>query len=197
MSPGRHRWAALALAACLAAVAPARAALKYDSNTDAYGGPLLTPTKGHEEDRDFYFEIPHNPVGVLFMAHGCVHDAADFWPPSDACPECSGAPGWVGRGAGRGVGGARASCLLDKALWLQSGDLLCPGKNGSMLHVAVPRARCLAAALLPAALLAAAAADCRQYSQYARCCPAQQRHLPCPAPPPLLVHTPSPAVTSN
>lgn len=36
-------------------------------------------------------QIPHNPIGVLFMAHGCVHDAADFWPPSSACPECSGA----------------------------------------------------------------------------------------------------------
>ncbi len=86
-------WAALALAACLAAaaLAPARAALKYDGNTDAYGGTLLTPTKGTIDGRNYYFEIPHDPVGVLFMAHGCVHDAADFWPASSACPECSGA----------------------------------------------------------------------------------------------------------
>lgn len=49
--------------------------------------------------RKYYFEVPHNPVGVLFMAHGCVHDASDFWPPSDACKECSGARGgvWGGR----------------------------------------------------------------------------------------------------
>lgn len=27
------------------------------------------------------------------MAHGCVHDAADFWPPGATCEECSGAAG--------------------------------------------------------------------------------------------------------
>lgn len=95
------------MAVCLAAaaLAPARAALKYDSNTDAYGGTLLTPTKGTLDKRDFYFEIPHDPVGVLFMAHGCVHDAADFWPSSAACPECSGAlpTGAVGGRVGGGL----------------------------------------------------------------------------------------------
>lgn len=161
----RHRAApGLVLTACLALAWVAQAAVKYDSDTDAFGGTLLTPTKvcrvgellslvplasscsssrplplysclclcipllfaslhlqkeencrdalaparipwanphltlpspplqGEVGGRKFWFEIPHDPVGVLFMAHGCVHDAADFWPPSDACTECSG--GW-------------------------------------------------------------------------------------------------------
>ncbi|KAL4444236.1 hypothetical protein ABPG75_011973 [Micractinium tetrahymenae] len=76
------------------ALAPQRswAAVRYDPDSDAEGGSLMTPTRGELLNRRFYFEIPHNPVGVLFMAHGCVHDAADFWPPSEACPECSGLP---------------------------------------------------------------------------------------------------------
>lgn len=98
--------AALALLACLAlgsAPLTARAAVKipdepssaaqtFDANTDEAGGSLMTPIRGELLGRTFYFEIPHNPVGVLFMAHGCVHDAADFWPASKACPECSGLP---------------------------------------------------------------------------------------------------------
>ena len=98
-----------ALAACLAAcvvlaLAPrgARAELKYGGLADAFGGPLMTPTAGELLKRKYWFEIPQNPVGVLFMAHGCVHDAADFWPPSAACPECSGALA----GGGGGVLGA-------------------------------------------------------------------------------------------
>lgn len=103
--------AALALLACLAlgsAPLTARAAVKipdepsaaaqtFDANTDEAGGSLMTPIRGELLGRTFYFEIPHNPVGVLFMAHGCVHDAADFWPASKACPECSGAAGLAGR----------------------------------------------------------------------------------------------------
>lgn len=90
----RAAWsAALAVVACLGlAAAPlaAHAAVKLGGDTDMEGSSLLTPTRGEVMGRTFYFEIPHNPVGVLFMAHGCVHDAADFWPPSKACPECSG-----------------------------------------------------------------------------------------------------------
>ncbi|EFN56834.1 hypothetical protein CHLNCDRAFT_144402 [Chlorella variabilis] len=92
----RAAWsAALAVVACLGlAAAPlaAHAAVKLGGDTDMEGSSLLTPTRGEVMGRTFYFEIPHNPVGVLFMAHGCVHDAADFWPPSKACPECSGLP---------------------------------------------------------------------------------------------------------
>lgn len=84
--------AVLALSLC-AAPRPAWAAVKYDKDTDAGGGDLMTPQRGELMSRRYYFEIPHDPVGVLFMAHGCVHDAADFWPPSDACPECSGGGG--------------------------------------------------------------------------------------------------------
>ncbi len=142
---------ALALLVLAAAPHAARAALRYDPDSDAEGGSLMTPTRGELLSRRFYYEIPHDPVGVLFMgksapeikqldatpidlqhcsvacletspaaccacrllscccilsypvptacshpactnaAHGCVHDAADFWPPSKACPECSGA----------------------------------------------------------------------------------------------------------
>ncbi|KAL4441477.1 hypothetical protein ABPG77_001981 [Micractinium sp. CCAP 211/92] len=83
---------ALALLVLAAAPHAARAALRYDPDSDAEGGSLMTPTRGELLSRRFYYEIPHDPVGVLFMAHGCVHDAADFWPPSKACPECSGLP---------------------------------------------------------------------------------------------------------
>lgn len=78
---------------CLLGAHEARAAVaagKYDPKTDAHGGSLLTPMRGRLLKRTFYWEIPHDPVGVLFMAHGCVHDAADFWPHSKACPQCSG-----------------------------------------------------------------------------------------------------------
>ncbi|KAG2441517.1 hypothetical protein HXX76_003139 [Chlamydomonas incerta] len=30
--------------------------------------------------------------GVVFLAHGCNHGAVDFWPKSDACPQCTGLP---------------------------------------------------------------------------------------------------------
>ena len=86
-----------AAAACLvllAVEAPlARGAVKldeFDPSTDARGGSLLTPQRGYLLNRTFYFEIPHEPVGVLLLAHGCVHDASDFWPPSPECPECQG-----------------------------------------------------------------------------------------------------------
>lgn len=97
--PSRRRhsalaWLALAACVCLAAspvaVQGAVQVADYDPNTDAHGGSLLTPTRGRLLGRTFLWEIPRDPVGVLFMAHGCVHDAADFWPHSKACPQCSG-----------------------------------------------------------------------------------------------------------
>ncbi|KAI7843771.1 hypothetical protein COHA_002669 [Chlorella ohadii] len=38
------------------------------------------------------WEVPPLPTGVLFVAHGCNHAAADFWPPSERCPHCTGLP---------------------------------------------------------------------------------------------------------
>lgn len=37
-------------------------------------------------------QVPQNPIGTVFLAHGCAHSAADYWPPSSACPNCRGAP---------------------------------------------------------------------------------------------------------
>lgn len=36
--------------------------------------------------------MPKDPKGAVFLAHGCVHSAYNFWPQSDACPECRGLP---------------------------------------------------------------------------------------------------------
>ncbi|KAK3244237.1 hypothetical protein CYMTET_46143 [Cymbomonas tetramitiformis] len=38
------------------------------------------------------WQKPYNPVGVLFLAHGCSHKATDFWPKSTDCPDCLGLP---------------------------------------------------------------------------------------------------------
>ena len=36
--------------------------------------------------------MPPNPKGVLFVAHGCNHQAGDFWPASPRCLDCLGLP---------------------------------------------------------------------------------------------------------
>jgi hypothetical protein len=38
------------------------------------------------------WQVPKNPKGAVFLAHGCVHSAYNFWPQSEACPECRGLP---------------------------------------------------------------------------------------------------------
>jgi hypothetical protein len=60
------------------------------------GQPLMTPTFVNIAGREVYYEVPQDPVGLLFFFHGCVHNAFDHWYNSPACPEC--------RGAGRGGG---------------------------------------------------------------------------------------------
>ncbi|PSC75566.1 hypothetical protein C2E20_1341 [Micractinium conductrix] len=82
----------LSLGAALSTLAGVHAALKIDSGTDINRGDLMSPLRGELMNRKFYYEVPHDPVGVLVMAHGCVHDAADFWPPGATCEECSGLP---------------------------------------------------------------------------------------------------------
>lgn len=72
-SAARPTWRSAALGVALAllvlAAAPqaARAAIRYDPDSDAEGGSLMTPTRGELLNRRFYYEIPHDPVGVLFM----------------------------------------------------------------------------------------------------------------------------------
>lgn len=43
-------------------------------------------------DLETLWEVPASPTGVLFLAHGCNHAAADFWPPATSCPHCTGLP---------------------------------------------------------------------------------------------------------
>ena len=43
-------------------------------------------------DLETLWEVPSNPKGVLFVAHGCNHQAGDFWPASPRCLGCLGLP---------------------------------------------------------------------------------------------------------
>lgn len=74
--------AAAGLAAVLLAAAWAPAAAEVD----------LIPQRRNLRGHDSYYQIPDNPVGLVFLAHGCAHSASDFWPTSEACPECRGLP---------------------------------------------------------------------------------------------------------
>jgi hypothetical protein len=44
------------------------------------------------EDLETLWEVPLEPRGVLFVAHGCAHQGSDFWPASDRCQHCLGLP---------------------------------------------------------------------------------------------------------
>ena len=37
-------------------------------------------------------QIPANPVGTVYISHGCAHAASNYWPKSADCPECEGLP---------------------------------------------------------------------------------------------------------
>lgn len=41
---------------------------------------------------DVIWQIPDSPKAVLFLAHGCGGQAANFWDRSPACPNCVGLP---------------------------------------------------------------------------------------------------------
>ena len=56
------------------------------------GQPVLTPTRAELAGREVYYEVPQDPVALLFFFHGCKHYAYDHWYPHPACPECRGAP---------------------------------------------------------------------------------------------------------
>ncbi|KAL4426995.1 hypothetical protein ABPG77_009556 [Micractinium sp. CCAP 211/92] len=44
------------------------------------------------KDLETLWEVPHQPRGVLFVAHGCSHSGSDWWPPSQRCQHCLGLP---------------------------------------------------------------------------------------------------------
>jgi hypothetical protein len=50
--------------------------------------PVVTTMRGHE----VAYQIPENPTALLFIAPGCSHAAHDWWPASEACPQCLGLP---------------------------------------------------------------------------------------------------------
>ena len=60
--------------------------------------PPLPPPPSHGlplqviNDLETLWEVPANPKGVLFVAHGCNHQGSDFWLPSPRCRHCLGLP---------------------------------------------------------------------------------------------------------
>lgn len=52
----------------------------------------LKPFTAHKYKHDYYYQVPENPRGAVLFAHGCVHSGYNFWPESEACPECRGLP---------------------------------------------------------------------------------------------------------
>ena len=54
--------------------------------------PTVVQWRGREAWHEVLHQVPPNPRGTVFFAHGCAHAARDFWPPSPACPDCLGLP---------------------------------------------------------------------------------------------------------
>jgi hypothetical protein len=81
-----------------------------DASLNREGQPLMTPTYVKIAGREVYYEVPQDPVGLLFFFHGCVHNAFDHWYKQTSCPEC--------RGAGRGGGAALVVPALTPVLGL-------------------------------------------------------------------------------
>eukprot|EP00898_Chlorokybus_atmophyticus_P004286 jgi/Chlat1/4859/Chrsp31S04885 len=44
------------------------------------------------QEAEVVWQVPPNPVGTLFIAHGCTHGATDFWPKGESCDACIGLP---------------------------------------------------------------------------------------------------------
>ena len=52
----------------------------------------LPPPAQVIRDLETLWEVPDQVGGVLLVAHGCSHQAGDFWPASQRCPGCLGLP---------------------------------------------------------------------------------------------------------
>ncbi|EFN55356.1 hypothetical protein CHLNCDRAFT_134385 [Chlorella variabilis] len=52
----------------------------------------LKPYQDFKHKHEFFYQVPENPRAVVFLAHGCVHSAHNYWPQSEECPECRGLP---------------------------------------------------------------------------------------------------------
>ncbi|KAH9624866.1 hypothetical protein KSS87_002564 [Heliosperma pusillum] len=53
---------------------------------------LPLPTMESINGRDIIWQIPVNPIAVLFIAHGCGGTALNFWDKGSTCPSCVGLP---------------------------------------------------------------------------------------------------------
>ena len=60
-----------------------------DAAAAQWAPPALPP---QPQARLARLQVPEDPVGAVFLAHGCVHSAYNYWPQSEACPECRGLP---------------------------------------------------------------------------------------------------------
>jgi hypothetical protein len=49
---------------------------------------------GVYNDVEFIYQYPksNHIKGVVFLAHGCIHTVADWWPRRTGCPSCNGLP---------------------------------------------------------------------------------------------------------
>ncbi|KAL4457968.1 hypothetical protein ABPG75_012833 [Micractinium tetrahymenae] len=72
----------------IARAAQSSAAGRAASNTSAAGWPKVRTIRNLET----LWEVPEQPRGVLFVAHGCSHSGSDWWPPSPRCRHCLGLP---------------------------------------------------------------------------------------------------------
>lgn len=52
----------------------------------------FNPTVRLRNGTNLIWQIPNLPKGVLFIAHGCNGQAANFWDKSSTCPDCVGLP---------------------------------------------------------------------------------------------------------
>ena len=85
---GAARTAAAAYAARVGALSAERVAESpHAVMYDPFGGPPGSPDRV-----ELAWQTPPDPVGLLFVAHGCGHAATDFFPRSDRCPTCAGLP---------------------------------------------------------------------------------------------------------
>lgn len=53
----------------------------------------------------------------MFLAHGCVHSGYNYWPESDACPDCRGLPEELSHTLQALKLGYAGACISGASLW--------------------------------------------------------------------------------
>jgi zinc transporter 2 len=96
VSPNMVKLAALAVALCVFIVlempAEVRPILGRPHEANNLRLNLGDPTYEAIGGAEVVWHSPPNPKAILFLAHGCNHQATDFWHPTSACPQCTGLP---------------------------------------------------------------------------------------------------------